>query len=278
MNRRKFIRNSSLVLGAFATGFYTYAYEPYHLEFTKQPMPIKSLPDFWQGKTIMQISDLHFGKDVSRTYLIDAFGASKKFNPDIVVYTGDFVSYEDEAQVKALQELMSFAPKGKTLTCGVLGNHDYGSSFHDHNVSVLVQNALEANGIKILRNETIQNDGLIVFGVEDFWGPNFSKIEVAEAISKSQAHIVLCHNPDVADLKLWGNYSNWILSGHTHGGQCKPPFLPPPLLPVQNKKYTAGKFELSNDRKLYINRALGNLNHIRFNVRPEITIFKLIQA
>jgi len=89
--------------------------------------------------------------------------------------------------------------------------------------------------------------------------------------------LILSHNPDTCDKKGWNNYDGWILSGHTHGGQCKPPFLNPPLLPVKNKKYTSGKFDLKDGRKLYINRALGHLVQVRFNVRPEIAIFELSQ-
>jgi predicted MPP superfamily phosphohydrolase len=58
----------------------------------------------------------------------------------------------------------------------------------------------------------------------------------------------------------------------------KPPFLPPPLLPVKNKRYSAGLFELEQGRTLYINRALGHLWQVRMNVRPEITVFELQQA
>jgi len=93
-----------------------------------------------------------------------------------------------------------------------------------------------------------------------------------------KANIVLCHNPDVCDLDVWNDYKGWILSGHTHGGQCKPPFLKPPLLPVDNKRYTSGEINLNDGRMLYINRAIGHLHQVRFNVRPEITIFELVQA
>jgi predicted MPP superfamily phosphohydrolase len=90
--------------------------------------------------------------------------------------------------------------------------------------------------------------------------------------------LVLCHNPDAVDLPIWSEYSGWILSGHTHGGQCKPPFLPPPLLPVRNTRYTAGAFALTGGRRLYINPGLGYLRRVRFNVRPEITVFRLTRA
>jgi predicted MPP superfamily phosphohydrolase len=65
------------------------------------------------------------------------------------------------------------------------------------------------------------------------------------------------------------------LSGHTHGGQIKPPFLDPPIIPVRNKRYTAGKFDLGDGRFMYINRGLGYLRRVRFNARPEITVFTL---
>ncbi|MGB2759626.1 MAG: phosphoesterase, partial [Maribacter stanieri] len=58
-------------------------------------------------------------------------------------------------------------------------------------------------------------------------------------------------------------------------GQVKPPFLPAPLLPVKNKNYDAGIKDLKDGRTLYINRALGCLRQVRFNVRPEITVFEL---
>ena len=66
-----------------------------------------------------------------------------------------------------------------------------------------------------------------------------------------------------------------MLAGHTHGGQCKPPFLPPPLLPVQNHRYVAGEVAVDTHRTLYISRGVGHLIRARFNVRPEITLFTL---
>ena len=90
--------------------------------------------------------------------------------------------------------------------------------------------------------------------------------------------VVLCHNPDACDLPGWRDFQGWVLSGHTHGGQCRPPFLPPPLLPVKNPRYTAGTIALGEHRTLYINRGLGHLLKVRFNARPEVTIFTLEKA
>ena len=60
--------------------------------------------------------------------------------------------------------------------------------------------------------------------------------------------------------------------------QCKPPFLTPPLLPVRNQRYTAGVFALSDSRRMYISRGVGHLMQVRFNVRPEVTVFELQRA
>ena len=61
-------------------------------------------------------------------------------------------------------------------------------------------------------------------------------------------------------------------------GQCKPPFLPPPLLPVSNRRYVAGEIELTGNRRMYVSRGVGHLLRVRFNVRPEIPVFMLQRA
>ncbi|MFT6066260.1 MAG: putative MPP superfamily phosphohydrolase, partial [Polaribacter sp.] len=129
--------------------------------------------------------------------------------------------------------------------------------------------------VKILGNDAFNFNGLHIIGLDDFWGLNFDPKKIMKKHNPENANIVLCHNPDVCDLDVWHNYKGWILAGHTHGGQVKPPFLNPPILPVKNKKYAAGEIDLNDGRTLYINRALGNLYQVRFNVRPEITVFKL---
>jgi predicted MPP superfamily phosphohydrolase len=113
------------------------------------------------------------------------------------------------------------------------------------------------------------------------WSPEFGPDAARAAlgsIAPGQPTIVLAHNPDIQDLPMWGGVRAWVLAGHTHGGQVKPPFLPPPILPVQNKRYTAGEFAISPGRTLYINRGLGYLAQVRFNVRPELTLFTLRPA
>jgi predicted MPP superfamily phosphohydrolase len=103
-------------------------------------------------------------------------------------------------------------------------------------------------------------------------------VVAVRAIVPGLPTVILTHNPDTQDLPIWDDVQGWVLAGHTHGGQIKPPFLPPPILPVRNKRYTSGEFIVAPGRTMYINRGLGYLMRARFNARPELTLFTLGRA
>ena len=260
----------------FLSGLYAWQIEPFWLEFVEMDMPVRNLPKALEGKTLMQISDIHVGNAFDHNYIIKSFKKAQAYDPDFVVYTGDYITLHNEVlQRRELEEVLANCVKGKLATVGILGNHDYGTGWRQSEMADLIQQMLEEKNITVLRNEQRDFSGLNFIGLDDYWGLNFDPQKIMSVYDKSKPSVLLCHNPDVCDLDVWNGYEGWILAGHTHGGQCKPPFLPPPMLPVVNKKYTSGKMELSGNRTLYINRALGHLYQIRFNVRPEITIFKL---
>src|SRR5690606_35123694 len=107
MNRRKFIKKTAWGLTGIGllSGLYTWQFEPFWLEFVKVKMPIKNLHNNLVGKTLMQISDIHIGNRFDYQFIINSFNKAKAFNPDIVVYTGDYVStYKDEVQYDKLEE------------------------------------------------------------------------------------------------------------------------------------------------------------------------------
>jgi predicted MPP superfamily phosphohydrolase len=137
---------------------------------------------------------------------------------------------------------------------------------------------LDGIGIRMLRNTSVEIDGLRLLGVDDFWGPTHELGETLSSGDADQPSVMLCHNPDFVDQLGWEDYRGWILSGHTHGGQVRLPFCKPPILPIRNHDYIAGQVELSGNRTLYVNRGLGYLRKIRLNVRPEITVFELSRA
>lgn len=277
MKRRKFIKRTfwGTIGISFLTGLYTWQIEPFWLEFVKKRMPIANLPDHLIGKTLMQISDIHIGNRFDYGYIVDSFKKAQEFNPDFVVYTGDYVSYENEEQFQQLEEVLQHVVRGKIGTVGILGNHDYGKNWAEQNVADNISTQLTSSGVELLKNDQVDIEGLNIIGFDDYWSLNFAPEKVMRYYDETKANLLLCHNPDVCDLDIWNGYKGWILSGHTHGGQCKPPFLKPPMLPVKNKKYSQGEIDLEDGRTLYVNRAVGHLWQVRFNVRPEITIFEL---
>ena len=276
MNRRTFTKGLLGLTGAgLLTGFYTWQIEPFWLEFVRKKMPIKNLPKALEGLTLMQISDVHVGNAFDWNFIIESFKKAQALQPDFAVYTGDYMSYETDEQIEQLKTVFEHAVRGKLGTIGILGNHDYGIDWLQPEVAETVTEVLTESGIEVLRNEQKSFNGLNIIGIDDAWGTNFNPKSAMGDLDKNQANLALCHNPDVCDMDVWDGYQSWILSGHTHGGQCKPPFLPPPLLPVKNRRYSAGEIDLKDGRTLYINRALGHLLQVRFNVRPEITVFEL---
>jgi predicted MPP superfamily phosphohydrolase len=276
MNRKKFITKTLLATAGISLGFYSWQIEPFWLEFVHQDLPIKNLPSKLHNKVLMQISDLHVGNRFDYNFLIDSFQKAKAYKPDIVVYTGDFVCWENNPeQFEQLKIVMKEAVHGTLGTVAILGNHDYGAEWNEAYVADEVSNILTHSKIQMLRDAKTEIADLNIYGFEELWGTNFHPENLTKTINPDEANLVLCHNPDVCDLDVWNGYQGWILSGHTHGGQARPPFLPPLILPVKNRKYTSGIINLEDGRMLYINRALGHSYQVRFNCRPEITIFTL---
>ena len=304
MHRRRFL---ALGAGAVATaagvGVYAWQIEPYWLDVVRRPMPLEHLPVALEGRTLLQISDVHVGPRVSSEYLIRSFDAARALAPDFVAFTGDFVSFRSPLELSELARVLRHVPHGRFGTLASLGNHDYGRNWRSIAVADDVSRVASDAGLVVLRNDVRTIAGLQFAGLADYWSPEFGEQHgapptgalVAPArspfsradtdaagalrlLEREQPTVVLSHNPDVQDLPIWDGVRGWVLAGHTHGGQVKPPFLPPPVLPVRNKRYTAGAFEVGPGRTLYINRGLGFLYQVRLGVRPELTLFTLTRV
>ena len=276
-SRRTFLGATAAALGAIGSGVYASLIEPYWLEIVRRPLPIPDLPTGLRGVTLVQLSDLHVGPRVPDDYVLETFARVRALQPAIVAYTGDFISLEDgiiDHARRAYQDL----PRGRLATVGVLGNHDYGRRWSQPEVAADLALLLGQLGVTILRNELTDVAGLQIVGLDDLWGQQFDCARGFANLDPRRPALALSHNPDTVDLPGWDRFHGWILSGHTHGGQCKAPFLPPPLLPVKNRRYTAGEFGLTGNRRMYISRGVGHVLQVRFNVRPEVTAFHLQAA
>jgi predicted MPP superfamily phosphohydrolase len=276
LTRRRFLTTAGTVVAGL--GFYAWGIEPHWVEVVEHPLPIRDLPSPWQGRRVVQLSDIHVGFQVDPDYLRSVIRGVEALRPDMTVITGDFTTVGDGGSTDDAARLMAELRPGPLGALAILGNHDYGYRFRDHHGADRLVGLLREVEIPVLRNEIHEIDGLQFVGIDDMWGTNFDPRRALKMLDRDRPSLVLCHNPDVADLSIWKDYRGWMLSGHTHGGQVKPPFLPAPILPTKNKRYIAGDYDVGPDRRLYINRGVGHLLRLRCNARPEVTVHTLTRA
>jgi uncharacterized protein len=303
LTRRQFLAGAAgMTTAILGISIHAVEIEPHWVEIVRRTMPLRYLSRELNGRTLLQISDLHVGP-VSSDYLIRALESARALDPDFVTITGDFLTFRGIEQYRELERVLSHLPLGRLGTVAALGNHDYGPAWSNLDVADEVSRIAADAGALVLRNEARTVGGIQFAGTGDYWSPEFGSPRANQphglftpkqdtprldsstsardarvalgALVPGRPTIVLCHNPDAQDEPIWDGVRGWVLAGHTHGGQVKPPFLPPPVLPVRNRRYTAGVFDVGPGRTLYINRGLGHLTKVRFNVRPEIILFTL---
>lgn len=275
LTRRRFLKlaGSAAVLGGAALT-YAWQVEPFRLEVVRRDLPVRGLPGQLAGKTLVQVSDLHIGT-TDAEYLADCLRLVGTFEPDLVVVTGDFMTCDRGEQLDAVPGVMRHLAVPPLGAFAVTGNHDFGHFWHYPDVADGLAKRLADGGVTVLRNDVRDVAGLQLAGVDDLWSPCARPGELATKLDPARPGVVLCHNPDGADRPELAGLPWWVLSGHTHGGQCRLPGLPPPVLHVKNRAYVAGEYDLGGGRRLYVNRGLGYAKQLRFGVRPEVTVFTL---
>ena len=283
ISRRKFFRRAAIATTATAA-VYAVGVEPRWVSVERRPLPIPNLPESLAGKIAVQISDLHIGSRVGDDYLRSQFDYVKSINPDFVFFTGDFLDSPSDWHLKKGKPFLKEFPRGKIGTACVLGNHDFGhgqveAGKYAHNTRALIDLFKRAD-LNMLIDESVDLGGLHVAGLKDLWLGGFDYQTAVPAIESvaNKPSIVLSHNPDTVDLPIWDGYHSWVLSGHTHGGQCTFPLVGAPVLPVSNRRYVSGVYEIQGGHKMYISRGIGHTHRVRFMARPEITVFDLAVA
>lgn len=98
--------------------------EPNLLSTTRLSIKTKDLPQALHGLKILQFSDLHWHERISPTFLDKLLKKAAALQPDLIVFTGDFLCYSILPDPEPLKDFLSAfdAPYG---CYAVLGNHDY---------------------------------------------------------------------------------------------------------------------------------------------------------
>ena len=155
LTRRQALRALAVTgTGTLALGLYAWRVEPHGVEFTYPVLPISGLPRELEGRTPAQVSDLHVGPKVDDGYIIQSFRRVRELAPDLVIVTGDWITYRGPRQFDQLRRVLEHMPHGLLGTVGILGNHDYGLRWRMLDVADQVTAIARAAGVTLLRNES----------------------------------------------------------------------------------------------------------------------------
>jgi predicted MPP superfamily phosphohydrolase len=220
---------------------YAFFIEPNRLIVRHETIQIKPWPASLSNLKIAVLSDIHVGSSfIDKDKVKTIVQRTNELQPDLIVILGDYISGGRGTANKVPPE--DFAPLFKEFRAplgvySVLGNHDW---WYD---GMRVRRALEANGIKVLENETAQLDvrgtTLWLAGLADLWTRTPRIRETIGAIPEGDTIIALTHNPDI--FRRMPQRVALMIAGHTHGGQIRLPFIGPIVQPSRvSPAYTRG--------------------------------------
>ncbi len=214
---------------------------------------LRGLPDAFAGFRIVQLTDVHVGPTIGRSFIEDLVTRTNALDPDIIAITGDLVDGSVAELARHVEPLRQLRARHGVYF--VTGNHEYFSG-----ADAWIEH-LRGLGISVLRNErvVIERDGQCIdlAGVDDPTGANFGAghgTDLARALAgrdPARPVILLAHQPKTA-LEAEQHGVALQLSGHTHGGQLFPFNL---LVPLQ-QPFVAGLHRL-RELTIYVSTGTG---------------------
>lgn len=292
--RRAFLANSTLgsvaAVSVVSPGYATLV-EPWGIQVREYVIPVEGLAASLDGLRIVQVSDTHLGPRIPESFIVGAYAKALELNPDLIVLTGDHVhdgTKENQRAAELCEPLVKGCPMG---VIGVLGNHDWWGD------GPQLSRMLSSVGVRMIDNDRVWLDaktravvdrdpgegGLAFVGIGDLTDGVVDVDQAFEGVRDETARIVLAHNPDTAEihaLKLAGAHRvDLMVSGHTHGGQVKIPFIGTPIVPsMYGQKYAGGLVDGPAFRVL-ISRGVGmSMLPVRVGVPPEISVITLVRS
>jgi predicted MPP superfamily phosphohydrolase len=193
-------------------------------------------------------------------------------NPDIAFVGGDYISDHSTrgflpATIEALSSLTA-APKG---AYAIMGNHDCWSGTKE-----LAAKLLEQAGFTVLNNRSEPFPGVpgaYIVGLDDAWCRYMDVGKALKDVPPNAFKLLALHEPDFAD--VIGEGFDLQLSGHSHGGQVRIPFLPVLQVPRYSRKYPEG-LQHAQNHLVYTTRGVGMVGpQVRTFCAPEVTILTL---
>ena len=277
MNRMSPTNKTITLLAALLASLVMYSawIEPQQVVVTHREIREPALYSVLGNKVVVQLSDLHINAIGRRETTV--LTLIKKINPDIIMLTGDYVSWGGNYQ-PALDFLSRL--RANIGIWGVLGDSDLSNSRFSclfcHNkgsTSITSQNK-----IRFLDNSCEEvfpgRRSMIICGFNDGISEEPNRQKLQNLSSQGLPILLLAHNPLVFN-RLDPNQGLAMLAGDTHGGQIPlPSFVWQVLGYTKTAVYPYGLFK--NGRNiLSVSSGIGT-SHIpfRFMRKPEIVVYR----
>lgn len=193
-------------------GFYR-AFSPRIVNYN---VAIKDLPEFWEGKKIVHISDVHIGPIYRENFLNKIFNKINTLSPEAIFISGDFFDGM-EADFSWLERPLAKLKAPKGIYYG-FGNHDLYLGFDK------VIRLMADKDLVVLDNSLVVVDGLQIIGINYSFKRDFDlekEILYQTGYDKNKASILVFHSPKNTYMARKAGI-DLQLSGHTHDGQLFP--------------------------------------------------------
>lgn len=229
---------------------------------------------------IVFFTDTHFGALYDEKHIERIVEMINGLDADIVIFGGDLLDNyardKEMLNMEYLQKELSRieANDGKYA---VFGNHDYGGG-----AIRIYEDFMNNCGFRVLDDETVffEKFNIEIIGFDDYLlGQTETDIY---HIQSDKFHIIATHEPVISKY-IEGSGENFILSGHTHGGQVSVPFFTKKLLPNGSDQFIKGFYimngtEADTSIQMYVSSGIGLTKYLfRFFNVPEIIEINLVR-
>lgn len=272
-------------------------YDNFYVVTRKVEIERSDIPKEFDNYTFLQITDLHaksFGQKQKR--LIETI---QSLNYDAILLTGDYYSEYDANDIQPILDLIDGLPKEKPKFY-VLGNTESfeGSYEFQPNESLPISKEFAKRNIKqIYPIIKIAKESSSIWLTGMFYDKDKLRTFLKSGFDPTKDfYVTVLHRPVDYNIDERLNYlreSNaentnldykLLISGHTHGGQIRFPFIDALIHPnygffIPPEKYTYGLHKDSKGRVSYISSGLGAsgpaLLRFRFYNPPEVVLITL---
>ncbi len=224
-------------------------------------------------------SDTHFGILYEETHAQQIVDKINALEADIVIFGGDLLdNYGRDGKMLDMDYLKKElgrieAEEGKYA---VFGNHDYGGGAYR-----IYEDFMNECGFQVLVNETVVLDKykMELTGFDDYL---LGQTDPDYRLESSKYHLIAAHEPVIADL-IEGAGDNFVVTGHTHGGQVSVPYFTRKLIPAGSGQFVKGLYTgvgtgAKGQAQMYVSSGIGLTKYpFRFCNIPEIIAIDFVR-